>query len=446
MTKNLATLKRELYAIVFASFVVRVVAFFVLPSTPSSLGPDEGTYGALAKWTEQGLPATDFPLYGAGLYQSARSLVWPAAMFIKLNIDPLQSIRLTATIYGLLSVWLAVFIFLKTLGFRAGLAEYVSRKRLLVTSIFAVFAFLPSHFIWSLLGLRESAIEFWTLCAFISLYWIFHFHKKLSLKSSILLVASIVFAFSSRPQVGWVIVFAILIFLLINIRERVALTLIPLVLVGLVLGFMGTTGTTDKSGTTSTTDKSGTTSTTSTTSTIASTGGKIVGSLTSAAQLTAYKQQVNQLDAASAITTPSCPRGGLAYTNRPPSSFDTYFCIAWRAPYMAATFLFRPLIFIDTTSTSSLLAAIENIAWLGAFVFIVVMIIKKRRLAFVGPLAPSLIFFMLYCVGAGSYEGNMGTAFRHKSLILWVILLLLASVIAAEKRPKPRNESAQKGV
>jgi hypothetical protein len=53
---------------------------------------------------------------------------------------------------------------------------------------------------------------------------------------------------------------------------------------------------------------------------------------------------------------------------------------------------------------------------------------------------------MLYCVGAGSYEGNMGTAFRHKSLILWVILLLLASVIAAEKRPKPRNESAQKGV
>jgi hypothetical protein len=49
---------------------------------------------------------------------------------------------------------------------------------------------------------------------------------------------------------------------------------------------------------------------------------------------------------------------------------------------------------------------------------------------------------MLYCVGAGSYEGNMGTAFRHKSLILWVILLLLASVMATEKRPKLRNEYA----
>ena len=113
---------------------------------------------------------------------------------------------------------------------------------------------------------------------------------------------------------------------------------------------------------------------------------------------------------------------------------------------MAATFLFRPLIFIDTTSTSSLFAAIENIAWLGVFVFIVVMLVKKRRLAFFGPLAPSLIFFVLYCVGAGSYEGNMGTAFRHKSLILWVILLLVASVITAEKRLKSRNESAQKAV
>ena len=80
--------------------------------------------------------------------------------------------------------------------------------------------------------------------------------------------------------------------------------------------------------------------------------------------------------------------------------------------------------------------------WMAAFVFIVLMLIKKRYLAFLGPLAPSLIFFILYCVGAGSYEGNMGTAFRHKSLILWIFLLLIATVIAADKRPKSRNESA----
>ena len=419
---ELTTLKSKLYAIVFASFVVRVVAFFALPNTPNAFGPDEGTYGRAANWVSLSKPVTDFPEYGAGLYVSGRSLLLPAAFLNKIGLTPLDSVRLTASLYGLLTLCLVTALILHTVSRNTNFAQFAAGFPGLLITLFLTFTFLPSHLIWSLLGLRESAIEFWTLCVFASLYWLFHFHKKISLKSSILLVASIVFAFSSRAQVGWVIVIAILIFLLINIRERIALTLIPLVLVGLVLGFTGTTGT------------------------ITSVGEKIIGSLAIAGEIASYKHQVNQLAAQSAITTQSCPRDGLAYTNRPSSRLDTYFCIAWRAPYMAATFLFRPLIFIDTTSTSSLFAAIENIAWLGAFIFIVVMLIKKRRLAFIGPLAPSLIFFMLYCVGAGSYEGNMGTAFRHKSLILWVILLLLASVMAAEKRPKPRNESAQKGV
>ena len=109
---------------------------------------------------------------------------------------------------------------------------------------------------------------------------------------------------------------------------------------------------------------------------------------------------------------------------------------------MSATFLFRPIIGLDTTSTSSLFAALENILWLAAFIFIIGMLIKKRRVAFFTPLAPSLIFLTLYCIGAGSYEGNMGTAFRHKSLILWAVLLLVASVIAARKELVSGNESA----
>ena len=440
---QLTTLKHKLYAIIFASLLVRVIGFFLLPNQFSPLGPDEGTYAAVAAWTEQGLPARDFPLYSAGLYLSARAFIWPATLFNQLGLDPLHSVRLTATIYGLLSLWLVVFIFLKTIDSRAGLAEYVSRKTLLVPTIFAVFAFLPSHFIWSLLGLRESAAEFWTLSAFASLYWIFHLHKRLSFRAIFLLIASIIFAFSSRPQVGWVIGITFLIFLLINIRKRIALALIPIVLISIVLGFTGTTDTT------------GTTGTTGVTGVIASTGSKIFGSLKTAAELTAYKHEVNKLGSASVISTQSCPFEELGNDNRarfvgylsnPPTSFDTYFCLAWRAPYMTATFLFRPLIGIDTTSTSSLFASIENIAWLCAFIFIIVMLIKKRRLAFFGPLTPSLIFFTLYSVGAGSYEGNMGTAFRHKSLILWVVLLLVGSVVAAKKRPNPGNESVQKAV
>ena len=46
---KLTTLKSKLYAIVFASFVVRVVAFLALPNSPSSVAPDELTYSIYAQ-------------------------------------------------------------------------------------------------------------------------------------------------------------------------------------------------------------------------------------------------------------------------------------------------------------------------------------------------------------------------------------------------------------
>ena len=435
MMNRLNSLSGKLYAIIFSSFFARVLGFFLLPNTPSFLGPDEGTYGAVADWTEQGFPAKEFPAYGEGLYLSGRALFWPAALFNQLGLTPLNSVRLTAAIYGLLTLVLVIYIFLKTVDKNSTVADFVERNSNLVVAFFVVFAFLPSHFVWSLLGLRESAVEFWTLSAFAALYWIFHLEKKLSLRAVLFLIIAIVFTFSSRPQVGWVLSISFLIFLLLTIRKKTALLLIPIVLASTVLGFSGTVAPVAP-GTVAPVAPG----------LIVSTTSKIFETLKTAAEITAYKRQVNQLDAASVIITQSCPREGLALANRPPTSFDTYFCIAWRAPYMAATFLFRPFIGLDVTSTSSLFAAIENIAWFGASIFIIVMMVRKRRLAFFGPLVPSIIFFMLYIVGAGSYEGNMGTAFRHKSLILWVFLLLVASVIAARKRPITGNEIAEKAV
>ena len=424
---RLTTLRGKLYSIIFCSFIARAIGFFLLPNTPSFLGPDEGTYGAVADWTEQGLPAKDFPAYKEVLYLSGRALFWPAAFFNQLGVTPLNSVRLTAAIYGLLTLVLIIYIFLKTVDKNCTVADFVAKNNNVVISFFVLFAFLPSHFVWSLLGLRESAVEFWTLSAFASFYWILHLQKKLSLKAVFFLVAAIVFTFSSRPQVGWVLGISFLVFLLVNVREKTALSLIPAVLIAIVLGVTGTTATTG---------------TTGTTGTIASTISKVFNPLKTAAEITVYQQQVNQLAAASVIVTQSCPREGMALVSRPPTSFDTYFCIAWRAPYMSATFLFRPIIGLDTTSTSSIFAALENLLWLAAFIFIIAMLIKKRRVAFFTPLAPSLIFLTLYCISAGSYEGNMGTAFRHKSLILWAVLLLIASVIAARKELISGNESA----
>jgi ABC-type polysaccharide/polyol phosphate export permease len=116
---------------------------------------------------------------------------------------------------------------------------------------------------------------------------------------------------------------------------------------------------------------------------------------------------------------------------------------------MTITFLFRPIIGLDVSSRSSLFAAVENLLWSAGFIFIFFSILKKRKIPYFKSLLPSILFLILYSVGAGSYEGNMGTAFRHKSLVLWVVLLLIFTL--AWRKPnelfgKPRNNSQESAV
>jgi hypothetical protein len=177
--------------------------------------------------------------------------------------------------------------------------------------------------------------------------------------------------------------------------------------------------------------------------------GSVFNPLLTAGEAVANKQEVNQLDAASVIETQNCPREAPSLAAVPPTKSDTYFCIAWRAPYMVSTFLFRPILGLDVTSTSSLIAAVENIFWLGLFVTIIVLAIRRRAISFLVPILPTLIFLVLYVLGASAYQGNMGTAFRHKSLILWAVLLLIFGLAwkkSEDTSIKPRNNSQESAV
>ncbi len=108
---------------------------------------------------------------------------------------------------------------------------------------------------------------------------------------------------------------------------------------------------------------------------------------------------------------------------------------------MSSTFLLRPFIATDVTGTASLMAALENIIWSIALFLIVYMIVKKRGIPHFDKLMPSLIFFTLYVIGAGAYEGNMGTAFRHKSLILWIVLVVLLALFWKDPQETTRKSS-----
>ena len=419
---KLGTLKEKLWAIVAASFVARVFMFFTLPSTPSSLAPDEGTYAALTKWIAESKPATDFPAFGEGLYLSGRSIIVPSSALNRIGMNELDAVRLVSSFYGFLSLLLLTFLAVKLLNRRDDLSKFNTR---LVLLFFTIFAFLPSHFVWSTLGLREAPNEFWVLLSFVSVFAIFHLKTRFQQLMYLALFASIVMCFSTRPQVGCVLGVGLLMYLITQIKQAKSLLAISVVLVGIVLGSIGTSG---------------------------NVGVSIIedpGVVISIVDGVPTKQAGNQVAAASIIETPNCPLAQTSVVSSPPSRVGVYACILWRAPYMTSTFLLRPFIVGDVTSTSSAIAAIENLIWLLAFGLIVYFIIKRRGIPRFNQLAPSMIFFALYVVGAGAYEGNMGTAFRHKSLILWVVLALLLSLLwrnSQNPTEDSRNKSAESAV
>jgi hypothetical protein len=427
---RLTTLKSKLYAIIFASVVVRIVVFFMLPNVSSDFGPDEGTYAAAAQWTSLGKSALDFPAYGAGLYVSGRSFLLPAALVNKIGLSPIDSVRFTSSLYGVLVVCMLTILILKSYRENLDFRSFIEKRPGVFYGLFLFFTFSPSHFGWSTLGLRESTVEFWIVALFCFIYFN-HFNRdKISKRVALVYPVLIVMVFSARPQVGWVLSISLFIFFLAVTKKSGKKIILLLTAIGTLLGSATTVVLPEKLALTDTVQikdepKS--------TAKIQNTGETLLKNpaniLIQQVDNLQSHHELGKFQAASAINVPNCP---VAIDSR----LDNYFCLIYRAPFTTFTFLFRPMLGADVTSTSSLFAGLENIFWLAAFLFIAIMLIRNKRLAFFGALSPSLLFFSLYSLGAGAYEGNMGTAFRHKSLILWVVLLLIASTVVATEQRK----------
>ena len=432
---RLTTLKSKLYAIVFASFVVRVVAFFALPNVSSNFGSDEGTYAAAAQWTSLGKSALDFPAYSAGLYVSGRSFLLPAALVNKIGFSPLDSVRFTSSLYAFLLVCILVMIILSSYQKYPNFKDFIEKKPKIFYGLFLLFTYLPSHFAWSVLGLRESTVEFWIVVLFCFIHFNFLSPHKIMKRVALAYPVLIVMVFSARPQVGWVLSISLFVYFLAVSKKSGKKLILLLTVIGTLLGSATTVVLPEKATLTDTNQ-------------VKNESNQVKNESKSTLKILLKNptniiyEQVNNLQshhelskfqAMSAIYQPDCP---VASDSR----FGQYFCLIYRAPFTTVTFLFRPMLGADITSASSLFAAIENIFWLAAFLFIAIMFIRNKRLAFFGALAPSLMFASLYSLGAGAYEGNMGTAFRHKSLILWVVLLLIASTIVATQQRKAERE------
>jgi hypothetical protein len=397
--------------------------FALLPNSPSVLGPDEGTYALLAKYVSEGLPVEEFPFYHPSIYSSTKSTTLPSAFLIKLGLEELTAVRTIASVYGLASTLLLVLSFIAYLRLRnqntQDLSSSLDKKFIFVL---AFFAFLPSNFVWSTVGLRESGSQFWLIATFYLVLKLLSSTHRDAWKFTALSAFALTFAYGARPQTALVFSIVALFFstaILLKFRKFMPLIAI---LIGIFAGQAFTT--------TPATPATPATSATSATSATPATINplKTLQNQVLTIRILEYKRSLNSLGAQSALPISICQSSSNEIVK-------IIKCNLSELPYRLFAFLFRPLIFFDQGSTTLNFAALENLGWMILVPLSIWISLRKRENTLDRFINLSLTSYVIvFASAAALYEGNLGTAFRHKSTILWPLVFIL--MVAPQISPK----------
>jgi len=167
------------------------------------LVPDESTWSNLTNWLVEGKDMTQFPSFDRSPFYGAQSLIVPSAWQVEfLNISSLNAVRNTSLIYGM--GCLIVFFYALKLITRSEFSNLSKKHFTFAMGALLVYGLMPSHLFWSLVGLRDSASEFFLLLtvffvckSFLSKKWRWSALPLVGLLS--------VISFSARAQTAWVL-------------------------------------------------------------------------------------------------------------------------------------------------------------------------------------------------------------------------------------------------
>jgi len=459
------------------SAVCRIIFhFFVLPSSPSGFGPDEGTYAALAKYVAEGLPVEEFPVYGADLYNLAKSITLPSALLVQLGMGELNAVRTVASTYGLASSLVLVLCFLALWSLRSQTLDKSSpkfdRKFL---ALLLIFTFFPSNFVWSIIGLRESGSQFWLMSTFYFILKLLNSAGRNLWKFTGLCSLTLTLAHGTRPATALVFsLIALIASMLLLVKFRKVFPLFA-ILFGVFAGqaftttpevvavySLGAFKIIEPKQIQSATpkpieilearqDDSASVKCSYADEIIQFDGSefrckynntyqviernpkKTLENKILTAQILEYKRNVNAIDAQSALPMSECQ-------GQSRDIFRLIECNLSELPYRLFAFLFRPLIFFDQGSTTLTFAALENLSWMILIPTAVWVSLRKGANTVYRGVTLSLISYVtVFASAAALYEGNLGTAFRHKSTILWPLVFIL--MIAPRIWPKFKRKS-----
>jgi len=478
--ENLIVEKFSLKYFVVVSILTRFFGIAILPNNSTSFAPDEAGYALLAKLVSTG---DDFSISsnpGAGLYNTSKTYILPAAGLIKLGFDELVSVRITSTLFGVLSVYFFIRTIFLILGVK-DLQEITERRsrRVVLVSILA-FNFWPSIFLWSILGLRETVSIASMLTA---VFFLLKIRELASHGNSVgglvlycfLALVVISLSFGARRQTAMVFVVLFCVpFALLSFRKGMVL-LISISTLGGIAGVVWSTTPNnsvklekvwqlssqeltyevlpraalpfDK------TPSAGEPCELTGLVFVPGTGLlECVEVLKSNKKLTSTEvfvqvpvptlqsiggsQIQRSLGAETAIPVDDC-----SYSST--KTLDLVYCIARHLPFRLFSTLFRPLPILDSGSLSNNLASIENIMWLSIFMLFLLSIRNfKKGHPHRFLIVPASLFVMGLSNLFAIFSGNLGTAFRHKSVILWA-LLLVVSLASHPYRQIPKEQKEE---
>ena len=474
-------------ALLTISLIVRFLIFLSLPNTPSSLGPDEMTYALLAEWVADGKSVNDFA-YGPSLYNISKTFIIPSSIAINLGLEPLTAVRSISMLFGLISILIFILIYFRLLFIRKGAKDRTITKSEFIGVMLAstLFSLFPSHLLWSVIGMRETSVEFFLL---LTTYLILRAltekaESKLLKMNYVGIVLSVMVTFGTRPESAFVFVFSFfagLILQYLRDRQKRIFFVGLCVALGTFLGHLYSS--TPKvelqqvlrpqlseslNRATAEPSESLNRATAEPSESYSATppnrvdlrdkcDGRVEGftfQVSGNEYTCRYEQkEIKQFDVSQALVSEVSKVSKFEYKTQvyqlyANSSLPAIECSAIEKMYKEVqcfvqtiifryfSILVRPLPIIDTDSRLQVFASLENLLWIFLLYNFVRVILKHRKiLHFVE--STLMIFLILYTAGMALAEGNMGTAFRHKSTILFVLLLLLRSpILSLESRAR----------
>lgn len=408
MVRNLLT--PQLFRVAFSVRIIisfgvflRVLTLLLLPNSPSNLAPDEGTYARLVSWLSSGNSALTFPEFGDGLFRSGRILILPSMGLNYLGLSSLDSVRVVSLTFSILNI----FLFNKFLNSIACELKYSLFRKVTL----AIYVFTPSHLIWGTLGLRESINEFGVLLIFYSLRRVLNDSNRKRISQIFFLVLGLVITFNIRPQVGLIVSFVLICSIVFSYWKE------PLIVFVLVLFPMLNLLTNSVPLGIPYVVKN-------VTSNVSTTPTEIFDFIQD-------KRAGNQLFANSKIEISDCNQEHTRFTN--------LICEITRLPIAIIQVTSRPFPLYDRGSIAQIAAGIENLFWIFLYSIILIQLkglFRKKCLSFE---IPAALFVSLFTIGSALYEGNIGTAFRHKGLLLPLLLLITVSLYINRHARAPRS-------